>query len=124
MSAPTLRSDERHEPARDGDREQRQEREHREEVALVDARRQHEEADGEEGRGHDDGPAVVAHGGAGERPEEAADEQRRPDGDGRDGPERAAPCRSPTSCAVRRATGRRPSPTSAQGLKALTVRYS
>ena len=60
MSAPTLRRTRATSQRRDTDREQRQEGDRREEVALVDARRQHEEADGEDGGRHDEGPAVVA----------------------------------------------------------------
>ena len=48
MSAPTLRRTRATSQRRDADREQRQERDRREDVALVDARRQHEEADGED----------------------------------------------------------------------------
>ena len=43
--------DERHEPGAGGDRQQRHEREHRHQVALVDPCRQHEEAEAQEDRG-------------------------------------------------------------------------
>ena len=79
--------DESHEPAPRHRREERHDRDRREEVALVDARRQHEEADGEHGQGHDEGPAVVADRRAGQRPQVPAREQGRPDGEGRDGSE-------------------------------------
>ncbi len=60
MRQPIDECHQRHEPAPRGDREQRHEREHRHQVALVDPGRQQEEADAQEDRGHDDRPALVA----------------------------------------------------------------
>ena len=88
----------RHGPAAGDDGQQRQERHGREDVALVDARGQDEEGDGQEGQGHEERPAVVAHGAAHSAPQEAGHQQHRPDGDTGQRARAAAPCR-PTSTA-------------------------
>ena len=79
--------EQRERPATTDHGQQGHQRHGREDVALVHARGQDEEGDSQEGHGHDERPAVVPDGTAGDTPEEAQHQQRGSDGHPRDGPD-------------------------------------
>ena len=107
-------------PAARGDRQQRQERHGREDVALVDTGGQDEEGDGQEGGRHEQRPAVIADGATHGAPEEAADEEHGADGHPGIGPSSGTVSSDQDSDSA--SDGAPPDPTSAQALKALTLR--